>query len=215
MNVYNNQIIHFRTLRRLIGWIGILLPLILAIGLFFCSSKEPIQDSISDYYATRMRDFFVGFLFVLAFFLLSYKGVKGDEDNIIANLGAFFALGVAIFPTTHSVKTVRIIHFIAAILLFAVFVYFCLVIFRRGLPRPRCTEMKCLRNRIYAACGIIIIVAITAAGISFKFVEEEIRNQYNLIFWLESVALWAFGFSWLVKGGLLFKDQNETIGLLQ
>ena len=26
------------------------------------------------------------------------------------------------------------------------------------------------------------------------------------VFWLESLALWAFGISWLVKGGLLLKD---------
>lgn len=211
----NNQIISYRTLRRLIGWIGVLLPLILIIGLSFFENSDTIQDSISDYYGTKMRDFFVGFLFVLSFFLLSYKGYKENEDNFIANLGALFALGIALFPTTHPYKSVRIIHFVSAVLLFAVFVYFCLVIFRRRLPDPHCTEMKCVRNRIYLVCGIIIIIAIALAGTSFYFIDEKIRNQYNLIFWLEAIALWAFGFSWLTKGGLFFKDKGDSIKLFE
>jgi hypothetical protein len=36
---------------------------------------------------------------------------------------------------------------------------------------------------------------------------EEQRAWYNTTFWFESVALWAFGYSWLTKGKFLWKDE--------
>jgi hypothetical protein len=31
------------------------------------------------------------------------------------------------------------------------------------------------------------------------------------IFWLESIAIWAFGFSWLTKGETILKDKPASI----
>jgi hypothetical protein len=33
-----------------------------------------------------------------------------------------------------------------------------------------------------------------------------IWNRYNLLFWLEWVALWSFAAAWLTKGQLIFAD---------
>ncbi|MHC1705386.1 MAG: hypothetical protein AB9846_15880 [Tenuifilaceae bacterium] len=54
----NSIIISYKALRRLIGILGILLPVICIIGGFWFA-KDPVQQSISLYYYTNMRDFLV------------------------------------------------------------------------------------------------------------------------------------------------------------
>ncbi|QOD61714.1 hypothetical protein H9I45_04490 [Polaribacter haliotis] len=148
----NNQIISYLKLRKFIGIIGIFLPIILPLVLIIFKNEDFIQDSISDYYGTEARDYFVGFMFALGLFLLTYKGYKFGNDNLFANLGAVFALGVALFPTTSEYLSIRIIHLSSAGLLFAVFAYFCLVIFKRTKPGGKPTDMKKTRNKFYTIC---------------------------------------------------------------
>ncbi len=50
----------YLTLRRMVGILGVLLPVLLAVGCFALGSCTELRDSISDYYDTRMRDVFVG-----------------------------------------------------------------------------------------------------------------------------------------------------------
>ena len=203
----DNQIISHLTLRTFIGLIGIFLPLILPFGMLILGENTIFQNSISDYYGTAMRNFFVGFLFVLAFYLFSYKGY--DNDAVYARLGGLFALCTAIFPVTSTSTTIRTIHLIAASLLFAVFAYFSLIIFRKGVAIALQTKMKKLRNRIYLICGIVIIVAIVFGGLSLV-INRAMSYQYNLLYWGETIALWAFGYSWLVKGAVFWKDIQTT-----
>jgi cytochrome bd-type quinol oxidase subunit 2 len=210
----NDLIISYKLLRKLIGAIGIFLPIILGIAMFFFDCENFIQDSISDYYGTQLRDVFVGFLFVLGFFLFSYKGYKTEgkgilyNDNFYANLGGVFALGVALFPTTSECSGIRAIHLTAAVLLFAVFTYFCLVIFRRGLAFSVQTKMKKVRNKFYFWCGVLIIIFVVGAGLSFFVMDEETRRDTNVIFWCETFALWVFGGSWLIKGEAFLEDKQ-------
>ena len=60
----------YHAIRLIIGFIAVLFPVVVT----FCASK--ITDSISWSYHTDARDFFVGFLFVIGAFLISYKGHK-------------------------------------------------------------------------------------------------------------------------------------------
>lgn len=210
----NDLIISYKLLRKLIGSIGLFLPIILGVVMCFFDKENAIQDSISDYYGTELRDVFVGFLFVLGFFLFSYKGFKSEgkgllyNDNFFANLGGAFALCVALFPTTSEYGSIRAIHLTSAVLLFAVFTYFCLVIFRRGVAISVQTEMKKIRNKFYLWCGILIIIFVVSAGLSFVLMNEETRKETNIIFWCETFALWVFGGSWLIKGEAFFEDKK-------
>jgi hypothetical protein len=63
-------------------------------------------------------------------------------------------------------------------------------------------------NFFYIACGIIMILCI--AGIALgMMVFEKASEAYHLVFWFESIALIAFGFSWVVKAEFLFmKDEK-------
>ncbi|KGL63118.1 hypothetical protein [Polaribacter sp. Hel1_85] len=215
----NDLIISYKLLRKLIGTIGVFLPIILVAGMIYFDNKNIVQDSISDYYGTPMRDVFVGFLFALGFFLFSYKGFKDKEkgffynDQTYAVAGGIFALGVALFPTTSENGIIRGIHLTSALLLFTVFTIFCMVIFRRGVAFSAQTSMKKVRNKFYFWCGIFIILFVVAAGLSFVFMNEETRRSTDIIFYCETFALWVFGFSWLIKGeaALTDKQKNKTL----
>ncbi len=203
-NRQKNQIISHLMLRTLIGAIGMALPILLSVGCFIYGGCTEIEYSLSDYYHSGVGDIFVGFLFVLGFFLLSYKGYK--PDNIIANLGFLFALGVALFHSQSPNEVVRLLHFISAILLFVVFVIFSLYLFRKRDKEGQSTKEKLFRNKIYLICGIVMIAAVVGIGLSTSFLTSVQQDKYHPVFWLESLALWSFGFSWLVKGGVFWKD---------
>jgi hypothetical protein len=205
----NDQIISYYALRILIGATGILLPLLLVIGNFIAYNNLNIEFSVSDYYDNSTAgDILVGVLFVLGFFLMTYKGYD-KTDSRVANLGCVFALGVALFPTTSSNHFVHIMHFVFALLLFTVFIVFSIYLFRKTDPNAVKTKQKDKRNKVYLACGIIMILCI--AGIALgMLVFEKASEAYHLVFWFESVALIAFGFSWVVKAEFLFmKDEGN------
>ena len=203
------QIISYLILRTLIGAIGIALPILLLVGCFMYGGCLEIQDSISDYYHTGVRDIFVGVLFVLGFFLLSYRGYEWI-DNIVANLGFVFALGVALCPPQSCYTVIQILHFVSAGLLFSVFIYFSLFLFRKGVKKDKRTKRKNQRNNIYLVCGVLMILCIICIALSFALLTEEQRSAYKPIFWFESFALWVFGFSWLTKGQLFWKDLKNA-----
>ena len=93
-----SQTYSYLALRKAVGWIGILLPFVLMTGLIVLFREKTVLKTISLYYHSDMRDLFVGALCAIALFLFFYKGYS-KWDNRAANLAAFFALGIAFFPT--------------------------------------------------------------------------------------------------------------------
>ena len=68
------------------------------------------------------------------------------------------------------------------------------------------TEEKKKRNRIYRTCRVVILVCIGLIGLISTPWLEGFAASLKPVFWLETFALWAFGFSWFVKGETLWKD---------
>ncbi len=197
----NDQIIPYYTLRVLIGAAGILLPLLLWIGKLIFNNSWQIEYSISDYYDNGTAgDILVGVLFALAFFLVSYRGYA-PIDSIAANFGCAFALGVALCPTTSGNKIIHILHFVFALLLFSVFIFFSIYLFRKKSPHP--TKQKKNRNKVYLICGILMIICIAGIAVYQIF---DLNSSWHPVFWLESLALISFGFSWITKAEVLFED---------
>ena len=205
----NDQIISYYALRILIGATGILLPLLLIIANLVANNNLQIEFSVSDYYDNSTAgDILVGVLFVLGFFLMTYKGYD-RIDSRAANLGCVFALGVALFPTTSTNHVVHIMHFVFAVLLFSVFIFFSIYLFRKTGPGRR-TKQKDKRNSVYLVCGIIMIACIAGIAISMVWLEA-VSIKYHLVFWFESLALMSFGFSWITKAEFLFlKDGDKA-----
>lgn len=210
-NTNNNNVISYLQLRRIIGFIGIFLPLILVLGDTLLFQKELIiQPSISDYYFTGMRDVLVGFLIALALFFYTYKY---KEDNIAANIAGLSVALDALFPTGHSNVIVQTIHFISAGVFILLLGYFPLFIFTKYDKTSGKTPMKIVRNKIYRSCGIIIFASFTLLVVYFIINRITGLNleEYRYVFWIETIILEAFGFSWLVKGGMFFSDKTTTV----
>lgn len=222
------RLISYLYLRKAVGFLGLALPIVLVLGSVLVGNCDEIQSSISDYYHTLMRDVFVGILCAIALFLFSYKGYVDDKrDNIAGTLASFFALGIAFFPTAPdkplspcdspscnipAVITnpfISNLHFIFATSFFLVLTYFSLVLFTKTKNKRTQTKQKKERNSIYRICGFVMLTCIILIAIYFFLLEEKYPNlaKYDPVFWLETIALWAFATSWLIKGELLLKDK--------
>jgi hypothetical protein len=102
---------------------------------------------------------------------------------------------------------VRNIHYVCAASLFLVLSYFSLVLFTKTKAGSAPTPEKRIRNRVYATCGVIMLVCIAALPVYYAFLQgSEAIAAIRPVFWLESLALWAFGVSWLTKGQTLWMD---------
>ena len=218
-NREKSLIISYLTMRRLIGILGISLPFIVILG-GLAQSDPGLQGSISGYYYTNMRDLFVGILSGVALFLLSYRGYE-QIDDIVANMSGLFALGIILFPTAmYSGKVVRvgmfligdniseIIHLAFSALFFLALSFNSLFLFTRRHPGVMGKEKK-RRNVIYRSCGIVMILAIVCIILYNVFFRGTSLAAINPVLILESVALFAFGVSWLVKGHTLFRDKKK------
>lgn len=195
----------YLALRNSLGWIGILLPFVLMLGILFLFDGSAIQKTISQYYYTGMRDVLVGALCAIALFLFFYKGYNKWE-NRAANIAGLFAIGIAWFPTTETdPQTITgNVHFLCAAIFFIILAIFSIFFFTRKAAHP--TKQKLKRNKIYVACGTVMIACLAAIMIYFKFFHTENADS-QFVFWAESIALIAFGISWITKGGTLYPDK--------
>ena len=216
-NRERSLIISYLAMRRLIGILGISLPFIVVIG-GLIQGEPGLQGSISGYYYTNMRDCFVGILSGVALFLISYKGYE-KIDDIVANLSGIFALGILFFPTAmFSGKVVKVgmfliddsisenIHLMFGALFFLALSFNSLFLFTRRHPGVMGKEKR-RRNVIDRACGIVMILAVACITVYSIALRGTSLAAINPVLILESIALFAFGISWWVKGNTLFRDK--------
>jgi hypothetical protein len=213
-----DQLISFLWIRRGIGLLGIILPLVLLLGNNLLSNCNTIQYSISDYYHSNMRDVFVGVICLIALFLFTYRGYD-KSDNIASNLACIFALGVAFLPT--SIKSTNnnclncnyimypILHTISAVCFFLILTYFALIQFPKSEKLDEAIKVinseiisaSKKRKMIYLACGVVMFLSILLIGADMLFGKKiDFLANKPVVFYLEWAALWAFGISWIVKG---------------
>lgn len=201
----HGQTYSYIALRKAVGWIGISLPFVLMLGvsLFFKNDTPPYN--ISMYYYTGMRDVFVGALCAVGLFLLFYRGYE-IMDDWMGNIAGICAICIALFPTNKStpLDLSGKVHFIAAIIFFLVLSGYSLFLFTR--KGSEVTPQKIKRNIIYIACGSVMLVCLISMAIYFGFFQM-IYPESRLIYWTETIALVAFGISWLTKGGTLYPDK--------
>lgn len=197
-------------LRQSVGAIGMLLPFVVSIGTILLSGPQMLS-SISSYYYSIMGDVFVGSLCAIGVFLWSYKGYD-RRDAIAGNIAAFFAIGVALFPTEPDVVTsttqtvIGHLHLLFAAGFFLTLAYFSLALFRKTSADKAPTRMKLIRNAVYTVAGYTILLSIAAIAL-MRFVPADSAIQtFTPVFWFESIAIIAFGFSWIVKGEAILKD---------
>lgn len=185
-------------LRRAIGLIGLALPIVLILG------KQAVQGgdlagSLSGYYYTDVRDVFVGAMCAAGVFLLAYYG-HDRVDNIASTVAGLGAVGLALFPTApdHDVtaweRTSGVLHLVFAAVFFLMLAYFCLRLFPHDGEQPPGTGV------VYRVCGVVILACLVLIAVTKA---AGLVPALHPALWLESVAVWAFGVAWLLKGQTL------------
>jgi succinate dehydrogenase hydrophobic anchor subunit len=213
------------TLRKIIGILGMTMPLLLFVFLYLDNGMTQPLESISHYYFTRVSGVFVIILSLLAVFLIVYKG-NNPLDFYISLFAGIFALLVVLFPTSNITDTccdttkkyaVTILpksefrmyfHYTVAGLFFLCLSFMSFFLFTKSDKSPKERGIqKTFRNKIYRICGIIILLAITIlfAG-ALKIIPTDFFQDNKLTFWLETLAIESFGFAWLIKGEVFFQD---------
>lgn len=206
-----SMVISYLTLRKTVGILGMSLPFILVIGCLFLDKNQGLLNSISSYYHTHMGNAFVGILCAFGLFLFSYRG-HSKKDNLAGDLGCLFALGVAFFPNNinNPSEVTNILHLTSAALFFVVLIYFSLVLFTKSNQPTPYPPIKQKRNLIYRICGYSMIGCILTIAIYKSLIEHKYPaiDSIQPVFWLETLALIAFGISWFTKGQGILKDPN-------
>jgi len=205
---YTSQNLSQLAHRQLIGYLGLLLPLLVYVlaGLLPTVGlpRWRALNSLSAYYYTGGVSVFVGVLFALALFLLTYPGYREvTADRVVGRLGGLAAIAVGLFPTTPPAgqtapswwhPQMALVHYTSAVVLFVSFILFAIWLFRKSnvpLRRDRPPDKR-RRDDICLACGILMIVAVLWAASSMF--------THAPIFLPESIAIIAFAVSWLIKG---------------
>ena len=65
------------------------------------------------------------------------------------------------------------------------------------------------RNLVYRASGVVILLSMAAMGGYLFLISPEWKrtlNEYNFLFWMEWIAVWAFASAWLTKGRTIIAD---------
>ena len=214
----------YLTLRKLLGTLGIVLPILLLV---FNDFK--VQASISHFYYTKSSVVFTSILFAFGLFLFCYRGrLKETElvsDKTLTNIGGLLAILTALIPTAvcqldncdfpgiqsslndlslekgistqfiHNDKWIGITHLACAVGFLTIMGWMSFNRFTKG-------NTSTIKKIFYKTCGIMVWLPIIALGVLIG-VDTQFTN-YD-IFIAEWIALFFFGISWLVKGKALQK----------
>lgn len=216
-------ILSYITIRRTIGILGILLPGICLAGGYFLA-HEPLKSSISLYYYTNMHDVFVGILFMVSIFLVTYEDER-KIDDFLTTIAGFAGFGIVIFPCKNIAEplihvgtfqlasaTSDMIHLISASVFFFLLGFNSIFIFTRkksGAMSDKRNEM--IRNCIYIVSGVIIHICMSTLIICYLVQGECGLNESKLPIIFETIMLFSFGASWLIKGETFYKDREEML----
>lgn len=205
----------YRRIRNFCGFLGMILPwlALLSAGLVAEKPGPSWWHSISaTYYQTPAL---AAILTAAAIVLMTYDGYSAI-DNVITTLAGAFGALVVLFPCKASwlEDTARvgffqvpmgvsaIIHNASAAAFFILLAINCLFLFTKHDKAAGMTAQKKTRNKVYIACG-----AGMAASLALIVILQLFLPGWVALIG-ETLALQFFGFAWLVKGGLFFKDKE-------
>jgi hypothetical protein len=177
-------------------------------------SKEILRPG-----AGRMRDWFVGSLFVIGSLLIAYRGYTRRE-NWLLNIAGISAILVALFPMPWGVGMGRSwvdklitpllgwipgvgvpsFHYICAVVLFLCLAGVCWtsgnVTLAYGRKKGTLTDRQVARyRRAYLICGLTM----GAMPIAALFLPHIPTLENYVVFIVECIGVWAFASYWLIK----------------
>jgi hypothetical protein len=194
--------------RTAIGIVGVALP----PSLLLWGMDEGVQSSLSAYYYTAGRDWFVGTLWVLGVFLIFYRYrpqapgrakshrpaiQSGKADAYLGKFSGVAAVLVSLLPTTPPAgltqpPIIGVAHGVAAFVTFAALSLFPLLLFSQSSKKAG----------LYKVCGWAMLLCLALIG-AFAVSPEAIRKAlapWRPVLLLEWGLVWIFGYSWFQKG---------------
>jgi hypothetical protein len=205
-------VISYQGVRRAIGVVGLLLPVLLGpVGRL--AFGVPIQDNMSSYYHTPLRDVFVGSMCTIGVFLFCYRGYDRVEAWT-AKFGCLGALGVAFFPLDpgsdplYQRSLVGYLHSFSGGVFFLTLAFYSLYHFPTRKDAEHAPH-EAERNFVYRTSGVVILLSMAAMGAYLLLIPDDwkrVLNDYNFLFWGEWVAVWAFAAAWLTKGRAILAE---------
>ena len=196
--------------RLVVGLLGVLMPLVLILGekLFFSGIAFP-RASLSAYYFSGLGGVFVGTLCVTGVFLITYMCFHRNPDNRISTAAGVFALLVALVPTwpdpgeAPTALQLKLgkgldqgVHSFSAFAFIALLAW----ISWRFADREGERSNHGLA-RLHRICtGVMVGSAVAAGVLGFGFGVTQVGPFSGLLI-VELACTYAFGVSWLVKGG--------------
>jgi hypothetical protein len=213
--------------------IALALPPVLWLGGKFWMNTQ-LQNSMSAYYHTEMRDVFVGCLCAVGCYLLLYKGFSRAEDWAL-NLAGIFAIGIAFFPMS-DMELLRCaplcgddcmmlsplldrtfqpllasgFHGYFAVAFFLLIAFVCIWCSRDTLKLIENRNERRLFSLVYKVLGtLMIVLPLTVATLSLlgKGPADVCRNP--MVYRIEFAAVWIFSLFWAVKSVELYRSKVE------
>lgn len=208
-------------LRKILGWLGMLLPWITALLYMIFEVKTIVlpQSISATYHISCCITPFMIILGAAGILLICYSGYD-KQDEIICTLAGIFGLIICLFPTGNLptdesladnvlIGTFQLpayisswFHNIAAVIFFGLLAYNSFFLFTKTSGEMTLEKKK--RNIIFKVCGLGMVI-------SFIFLIPLLYLKVVSAIWIvEALALMFFGVSWLTKAqcySWLFKDK--------
>lgn len=194
-----NVTVDTKRMRIMIGILGMLLPWLVAL----ITLSIPQSISIT-YYSVFAVGTFMVVLGSAGILLINYKGYD-KLDDIMATIAGVCGILICLFPMTYlddpSIKTgilhlpseiSNIFHCISAFGFFGVLAFMSFFLFTKSSGEM--TKQKKIKNIIYRVCGVGML-----ASFLLFFLNFTPFAPYSLTWIIEAIALFFFGFSWIVK----------------
>jgi hypothetical protein len=172
------------------------------------------RDSLSAYYYSGMREWFVISIATTGFFLVAYKITEKNLDNTASIVGGACAILVAFFPTARSSASIPLtplqkaigegavhdVHvgvstgFILSLILISV------LFGRREGARPAHGNRRSGRFWHFFHLGCAIAMGIAGLWIILTVLTHAVHGPYWSLFAGETACVVSFGASWFAKG---------------
>jgi len=198
----------YEFMRLIVGFLALLLPSALLMGDWVLNQNMWIRGSLSAYYHSGARDFFVATLVGCGSFMIVYRIFIADAESRLSTIAGISAIVVAVIPTSlppgpgyvPTVLQVRFGEITAAWIhySFAAILFLSLAIISWSWIRNGATWRRWKvywRDGVHLACALLMSGAIAGLLVASWF---DVFETYRL-YVAEVVALCAFSVSWMVR----------------
>jgi hypothetical protein len=173
-------------------------PLLLYFGGLWWGHVNHLAESMSAYYNESgggMRNWFVGILWAIGWFLFLYRGFSPLERWLL-NLAGFFAVVVAMRPCQcwDGSDTSDAIHVTSAVLFFLCVAAVCFFCAEQTVTLLPVKDQPAFKARYRAISAALIASPVVAISVSVWF---RALDQYK--FFIEMFGVWVFAYYWWTK----------------